>query len=136
MHQNHQTWKGIFVRKGFLLLSALLVVFLTSGCVNSPGTKIPTLLIGKTNSVGSYPVGNLTRADVASIPIFTQAIDEVLASSSMDQKEYYITQDEWDQIAQLFEALALLPQHEGDESWYVSFEGTLLEIYLGYIAAD
>jgi hypothetical protein len=133
--QHYPRWKGIFNRRVFLLLSVLFLVVLLSGCLDT-SAKIPSLLIGKTTSAGSYPVGNLTRTDVVSIPILVQAIDEVLASSSMDQKEYYITQDEWDQIAQLFFELVLPPQHEGDESWYVSFEGTLLAIYLGYIAAD
>lgn len=134
MDLNYPEWKGILNRKVLFLLSVLILVFLTSGCITR--SEIPSLIIGKKKYRPSYPFGNLTRTDISSIPVLTHAIDEVLASSSMDQKVYEISQEEWDQIAQLFDELNLPPQHEGDTSWYVFFEGTFLAIYLGYIAVD
>ena len=35
-------------------------------------------------------------------------------------------------IAQLFEERELPPRHPGSHTWYISFEGTLLEVFLAY----
>ena len=120
---------GIPNKKEIFGLIILVLVFLTSGCLES-NINIPTLIIGRIDSVGSYPYGNLTRTDVGTSPVLTQAIDEVLANSSINQEWFKITQEEWDQIDQLFDTLKLPPLHEGDNSWYISFEGILLEIAL------
>ncbi|MHA2248550.1 MAG: hypothetical protein ACXADY_26630 [Candidatus Hodarchaeales archaeon] len=114
-----------------LVVLTLVLVFLTSGCLERDG-DIPNLWISKNNSENSYPCGNLTRTDVATIPVLMTAIDEVLASSSLDQKRYIITQEEWDQIDQFFDDMNLPPQRDGYNQWYIWFEGTLLLIFLNH----
>lgn len=115
------------------IVLTLVLVFLTSGCLERD-EGIPNLLINKNNSVNSYPFGNLTRTDVATIPVLATAIDEVLASSSLDQKSYIITQEEWDQIDQFFDDMNLPPQRDGYNQWYIWFEGTLLLIFLTHVS--
>lgn len=124
-------------------LVILILVVVTSGCIGPVRDKIPVLTVGQAYDKGYYtlpstatipvsPIGNLTRADIVDIPILVQAIDEVLASNTTYQWDYEITQQEWNQITHLFAQLDLPPQAEGDTSWYVSFEGNVLEIFLSY----
>jgi len=100
----------------------------------------PILAVARVNNSYSNspvsPISNLTRSDIAGIPILVQAIDEGLAGNSTFHRIYEITQQVYDQIAQLFDELDLpfqkIGERESTSSWYISFAGTVLDIRLSY----
>ena len=69
-------------KKDFILLSFVLI-FLMMGCLFDPDYESDAnfwLSINKIDFIYDNPFGNLSRTDVAPIPIFASTIDEVIAS--------------------------------------------------------
>jgi len=117
-------------KKDFIPLTFVLI-FLMMGCLyfDYETDAIPWLSIRKIDFIRDNPFGNLSRTDVAPIPILASTIDEALASQSPNSIEYIITQDEWDQILQLLKDKDIA-SGTGGGTWYFAFEGTFLRIYL------
>ena len=105
----------------------LILIFLISGCIGTE-VSIPQFDVMIEESAHSYPIGNVSRTDISSIPVLVEAIDEVLVKNTSNQITFTITQAEYEQIDQLFDELELPPRKSGFNSWYVYFEETLLNL--------
>ena len=80
------------------------------------------------------PMGSLSQADMESSSILLESLINVKSNIDTQQSFYFeLTNDEYDQIGlTLQEAIGFSPTN----SWYVNFEGILLEVSLGYIVYD
>lgn len=80
------------------------------------------------------PMGSLSQADIQSSSFLLESFTHV--KSNIDtQKAFYfdITKDEYDQIGlTLQNTIGSSPTN----SWYVNYEGILLEVSLGYIVYE
>ncbi|MFX0207907.1 MAG: hypothetical protein ACFFDT_18100 [Candidatus Hodarchaeota archaeon] len=118
-------------QRQLFLLWSLILVFFTSGCIFPSWEETEhVLVITKVDSSYSSPIGNLTRGDASTIPVLLSALDESATFAVNESKEFELTEDEMDQISQLFSLLELPLKEEHGYPWYISFEASLFEISL------
>ncbi len=131
----------INIGKKIVLTSTLAVLglsLLTIGVFLGNHQRIPQkpvlIVIGVDTPILEIPMGSLSQADIQSSSLLLESLTNV--KSNIDtQKSFYfdITKDEYDQIGlTLQEAIGSSPTN----SWYVNFEGILLEVSLGYIVYE
>ena len=125
---------SIGLMSAVVIPGAILALMLLPG--NFTPVNEPVMVMQMIDSPGSNLTGNLTRADGATIPALIMTLDDVLANTTSDNRVFItdLTQEEWEQIATLFEDLAIpcsiTYEHEGAHRWYIYFEGDLLEVFL------
>ncbi len=95
----------------------------------------PELYVVNTDTaIMEIPMGNLTQTDIESLPVVQEAISQVISNiENKGQFHFDITQGEYDQILEEFNYLI---GPSATKSWYIIFEGKLLEISLGYLVIE
>ena len=80
------------------------------------------------------PTGSLTQTDIEKLPVAQEALSQVISNiENKGQFHFDITQGDFDQILEEFNNLI---GPSATKSWYIYFEGKLLEFSLGYLVIE
>ena len=119
----------------FLGISLFVVGSLFGGNLN-PSPEPQLYIVNVDTPLLEIPTGNLTQTDVDSLLVVQEALNQVILNlNDQNPKTFYfdITQDEFDQILDEFDDLI---GPSPTKSWYIFFEGNLLELSLGYLVIE
>jgi len=114
-------------------ISLLSLGMLFGGNLN-PSPEPELYVVNVDTLLLEIPMGNLTQTDVGSLLVVQEALNKVILNLE-NQKlfTFEITQDEYDQILDEFDDLI---GPSPTKSWYIFFEGNLLEVSLGYLVIE
>ncbi len=100
----------------------------------NPSPEPELYIVNVDTPVLEIPMGALTQTDIESLPVVQEALNHVISNIENTQVFYFkITQGDYDQILEEFNNLI---GPSATKSWYISFEGKLLEISLGYLVIE
>lgn len=119
-------------------MAVLGISLLTVGIFLGNQKSIPQepvlIMIGVDTPILDIPLGSLSQADMKSSNFLLESFTHVKSNIDTQESFYFdLTNDEYDQIGlTLQEAIG----SSSTNSWYVNFEGILLEVSLGYIVYE
>ncbi len=119
----------------FLGISLLVVGALFGGNLN-PSPEPQLYVVNVDTPLLEIPMGNLSQTDIDSLLVVQEALNQVILNlDAQNPKTFYfsITQDEFDLILDEFDDLI---GPSPTKSWYIFFEGNLLELSLGYLVIE
>ncbi|MHA2277842.1 MAG: hypothetical protein ACXAC2_18835 [Candidatus Kariarchaeaceae archaeon] len=123
----------IIVVMPVLGISLLSLGILFGGNLN-PSPEPELYVVNVDTPLLEIPMGNLTQTEVESLLVVHEALNKVILK--LENQKYFIfkiTQDEFDQILDEFDDLI---GPSPTKSWYIFFEGNLLEASLGYLVIE